>query len=167
MATREENIKKINDGILDLRTGDLTAASAGHEYPILKEPDGSFQVFKDRHGMPIGAFDAAVYREYSLHLSPGSVLFVYTDGLAEATDRRNVQFGPGQPHDPHRQRCRPHQIIGEARREDHRTGDDRHAGERHAQDQQRRKDAGRSGQGIAVHVVRCRHPDLGEQRGHR
>ena len=80
-------------GILDLRTGDLTAASAGHEYPILKEPDGSFQVVKDRHGMPIGAFDAAVYREYSLHLSPGSVLFVYTDGLAEATDRRNVQFG--------------------------------------------------------------------------
>ena len=80
-------------GILDLRTGDLTAASAGHEYPILKASDGSFHVYRDRHGLPVGAVDTAVYREYSLHLSPGSVLFVYSDGLPEATDRQNAQFG--------------------------------------------------------------------------
>ena len=80
-------------GIIDLRTGDLTAASAGHEYPILKEANGGFRVFKDRHGLPVGALDTTVYREYSLHLSPGSVLFLYTDGLAEATNRHNELFG--------------------------------------------------------------------------
>ena len=80
-------------GILDLRTGELIAASAGHEYPILKDPDNGFQVFKDRHGLPVGACEGVSYREYSLHLSPGSVLFVYTDGLPEATDQHNVQFG--------------------------------------------------------------------------
>ena len=80
-------------GILDLKTGELIASSAGHEYPILKEPDGSFHVFKDRHGMPIGAFDAAVYREYSLSLAPETALLVYTDGLPEAINRKNEQFG--------------------------------------------------------------------------
>ena len=80
-------------GILDLKTGELIASSAGHEYPILKEPDGSFHVFKDRHGMPIGAFDAAVYREYSLSLAPETALLVYTDGLPEAVNRKNEQFG--------------------------------------------------------------------------
>ena len=80
-------------GILDLNTGELTASSAGHEYPILKKPDGQFQVFKDRHGMPIGALDIAVYREYSLSLEPGTVFLVYTDGLPEAINRKNEQFG--------------------------------------------------------------------------
>ena len=80
-------------GILDLKTGELTASNAGHEYPILKEPDGSFHVFKDRHGMPIGAFDAAVYRDYSLSLAPETALLVYTDGVPEAINRKNEQFG--------------------------------------------------------------------------
>lgn len=80
-------------GILDLKTGELTASNAGHEYPILKEPDGSFHVFKDRHGMPIGAFDAAVYRDYSLSLAPETALLVYTDGIPEAINRKNEQFG--------------------------------------------------------------------------
>ncbi|MBO5543858.1 MAG: SpoIIE family protein phosphatase [Oscillospiraceae bacterium] len=80
-------------GILDLRTGELTAASAGHEYPILKTPGGSFRIFRDRHGLPVGAMENVHYREYTLQLSSGSVLFVYTDGLPEATNRHGEQLG--------------------------------------------------------------------------
>ena len=54
-------------GILELSTGKLTAANAGHEYPMLKT-DGKFEILKDKHGMPIGAFEMSKYRDYELTL---------------------------------------------------------------------------------------------------
>ena len=80
-------------GILELSTGKLTAANAGHEYPTLKRPDGSFEIYKDRHGFVIGGMEGAKYQEYELQLEPGSKVFVYTDGVAEATNKDNELFG--------------------------------------------------------------------------
>ncbi len=80
-------------GILEISTGRLTAANAGHEYPVLKTPDGPFALLKDRHGLPIGAMESARYREYELQLEPGAKLFVYTDGVPEATDADKALFG--------------------------------------------------------------------------
>ncbi len=80
-------------GILELSTGKLTAANAGHEYPVFKRPDGSFELYKDRHGFVIGGMEGAKYREYEMQLVPGSKLFVYTDGVPEATDARQQLFG--------------------------------------------------------------------------
>ena len=80
-------------GILELSTGKLTAASAGHEYPVLKKAGENFELFKDRHGLVIGAMEDVKYRSYELQLQPGSKLFVYTDGIAEATNIRNELFG--------------------------------------------------------------------------
>ncbi len=80
-------------GVLELSTGILTAASAGHEYPALKQADGSFELFKDRHGFVIGGMENVRYREYTLHLTPGDKLFVYTDGVPEATDANQQMFG--------------------------------------------------------------------------
>ena len=80
-------------GILEVSTGKLTAANAGHEYPILKRPGESFELFKDRHGLVLGAMDGARYREYEIQLEPGAKLFVYTDGLSEATNASTEQFG--------------------------------------------------------------------------
>ncbi len=71
-------------GIMDLTTGKIIAANAGHEYPILRDPNGSFAVLKDKHGCAVGAFDDAVYQEYEIQLQPGSRLFLYTDGVPEA-----------------------------------------------------------------------------------
>ena len=48
-------------GILELSTGKLTAASAGHEYPVLKKAGENFELFKDRHGLVIGAMEGAHY----------------------------------------------------------------------------------------------------------
>ena len=80
-------------GLLELSTGKLTYVNAGHEYPILKKPNGAFKLFKDMHGMVVGAMDTVKYREYELDLKPGSKLFVYTDGLAEAVGEEKEQFG--------------------------------------------------------------------------
>ncbi|MBQ9511168.1 MAG: SpoIIE family protein phosphatase [Clostridia bacterium] len=80
-------------GILDLKTGKIAAANAGHEYPILKNPNGDFEVIKDKHGFVIGGMDGIRYKNYELTLEPGSKLFVYTDGVAEATNAQKELFG--------------------------------------------------------------------------
>ena len=80
-------------GILEISTGRLTTANAGHEYPVIKRPDGGFELVKDRHGLVIGAMDNAKYSEYEIQLVPGAKLFVYTDGVPEATDAENEMFG--------------------------------------------------------------------------
>ena len=80
-------------GILEISTGKLTAANAGHEYPILKAPNGDFEVYKDRHGLVIGGMAGLRYRQYELTMEPGSKLFLYTDGVPEATDAKKQLFG--------------------------------------------------------------------------
>ncbi len=90
---REEMFVTIWLGILELSTGNLTAANAGHEYPALKMPDGEFELFKDKHGFVIGGMDGVKYREYSLRLEPGAKLFLYTDGVPEATSAEKELFG--------------------------------------------------------------------------
>jgi sigma-B regulation protein RsbU (phosphoserine phosphatase) len=80
-------------GILELSTGKLTAANAGHEFPAIKVPDGKFELFKDKHGFVIGGMEGVRYKEYELQLKPGSKLFVYTDGVAEATSAEKELYG--------------------------------------------------------------------------
>ncbi len=79
--------------VLEISTGKLTATSAGHEYPALKKPGESFELFKDRHGVAVGAMDGVRYREYTIDLEPGAKIFVYTDGVAEANNIKEELFG--------------------------------------------------------------------------
>ena len=80
-------------GILEISTGKLTAANAGHEFPVFKRPGGPYELYKDKHGFVIGGMDGVKYREYELTLEPGSKLFVYTDGVPEATNAEMELFG--------------------------------------------------------------------------
>ena len=80
-------------GILEISSGKLTAANAGHEYPVIKRADGAFEVMKDKHGLVIGALEGVRYREYELQFEPGMKLFLYTDGVPEASDAENRMFG--------------------------------------------------------------------------
>ena len=80
-------------GILELSTGKLTAVNAGHEYPVLRQPGGDFEMLRGKHGLVIGAMEDIRYSEYVLRIEPGSKFFVYTDGLPEATDAENSMFG--------------------------------------------------------------------------
>ena len=80
-------------GILEISTGKLTACSAGHEYPAVRKPDGCFEILRDKHGFVVGGMPGLHYKEYELQLEPGSKLFLYTDGVPEATDGNNDMFG--------------------------------------------------------------------------
>ena len=80
-------------GILDLKTGILTASNAGHERPIIKQPDGHFEVLKDKHGLVVGCMPEAVYTNYQIQLEKGAKVFVYTDGIPEGRDINGQQFG--------------------------------------------------------------------------
>ena len=90
---REEMFVTVWLGIMEISTGKLTAANAGHEYPALKQADGGFTLYRDKHGFVIGGMEGIRYKEYELQLEPGAKLFVYTDGVPEATNAENELFG--------------------------------------------------------------------------
>ena len=79
-------------GILEISTGTVTAANAGHEYPAL-EQKGVFSLVKDPHGFVIGGMEGMRYQEYQLQLRPGDRLFLYTDGVPEAMAASEEMFG--------------------------------------------------------------------------
>lgn len=80
-------------GVLTLSTGQLSAASAGHEYPVLQRAGGSFELFKDKHRLALGAMPGIKYLDYTLTLEKGDVLFLYTDGVPEATNSAEELLG--------------------------------------------------------------------------
>ncbi len=92
-GNREEMFVTVWLGILEISTGRFVTANAGHEYPAVCQPDGRFELFKDKHGLVIGAMDGIKYKNEELVLKPGAKVFVYTDGVPEATNAENELFG--------------------------------------------------------------------------
>ena len=80
-------------GILDLKTGALQFANAGHNPPVLKRANGSFEYLKTRAGFVLAGMEGIRYRAGELTLSPGDRLFLYTDGVPEATNSDNKLYG--------------------------------------------------------------------------
>ncbi len=80
-------------GIVTISTGELTYSNAGHEYPVIKKGSDPFEVIRDRHSPPLGCMEGIRYKEQKMRLKPGDKLFLYTDGVAEATNRDNELFG--------------------------------------------------------------------------
>ncbi len=80
-------------GIYEISTGKLIAANAGHEYPAIAYDKNDFELYRDKHGFVLAGMENTKYREYEMQLSPGDILFVYTDGVPEATDGDNQLFG--------------------------------------------------------------------------
>ena len=79
-------------GILEISTGKLVTSSAGHEYPIINV-NGKYEIFKDKHGLAIGAMPNSKYKDMEITLKSGDQIFVYTDGVAEATNANKQLFG--------------------------------------------------------------------------
>jgi len=80
-------------GILEISTGTLKAANAGHEYPVLRRAGGLFETVKDRHGFVLAGMENMHYKEYELTLHSGDSLFLYTDGVPEAMNTAGVLYG--------------------------------------------------------------------------
>ena len=80
-------------GVLTISTGELICSNAGHEYPVIKKAGGKFEIIKDKHAPPLGAMSGIKYKETTYTLSAGDVMYLYTDGVPEATNRENELFG--------------------------------------------------------------------------
>ena len=80
-------------GILDLTTGNVQFANAGHNPPLLKRADGSFEYLKTRAGFVLAGMEGVRYRIGELTLKAGDRLFLYTDGVPEATNGDNTLYG--------------------------------------------------------------------------
>lgn len=80
-------------GILEISSGKLTCSNAGHEYPTIKRCGGDYELIKDKHGFVLAGMEGSHYREYEVLMAPGDRLFLYTDGVAEATNANNELYG--------------------------------------------------------------------------
>ena len=80
-------------GILTLSTGQLDYASAGHEYPAISKDGHDFVIYKERNSPPLGTMNGISFRGGSMTLGAGDIVYVYTDGVAEATNEKNELFG--------------------------------------------------------------------------
>lgn len=80
-------------GILDLKTGRMQFANAGHNPPLLKHADGSFEYLKTRAGFVLAGMEGFQYRINEITLNPGERIFLYTDGVPEATNADNMLYG--------------------------------------------------------------------------
>ena len=80
-------------GILTISTGRLISASAGHEYPAFYRAGQGFALQKERHGPPLATMEGLRFRENETTLSNGDALFIYTDGVTEATSGELELFG--------------------------------------------------------------------------
>jgi sigma-B regulation protein RsbU (phosphoserine phosphatase) len=80
-------------GILDLETGVLRYANAGHNPPLIKRQNGSYEYLKGKANFVLAGMDGIKYREQQITFNPGDELYLYTDGVTEAHNINNELFG--------------------------------------------------------------------------
>ncbi|WP_291323434.1 SpoIIE family protein phosphatase [Desulfonatronospira sp.] len=79
-------------GILNMSTGEIRYANAGHNLPILMDAQGGLSFVKGISGPVAGAMEDLPYRELLVTLNPGESLFLYTDGVTEAMNQKQELF---------------------------------------------------------------------------
>ena len=79
--------------IIQISTGKGFAANAGHEHPAIRRKDGRFELVKYRHSPAVATIPGIKFKEHEFRLNPGDSLYVYTDGVTEATRADDVLFG--------------------------------------------------------------------------
>ena len=80
-------------GIIDVSTGKGLAANAGHEHPVIRTNNDEYKLVVYKHSPAVAAMEGMMFKEHEFELKPGDSIFVYTDGVAEATDVANVLYG--------------------------------------------------------------------------
>lgn len=81
------------EGVLDLVTGELRYVNAGHEIPYICRKREGFEPYKVRAGFVLAGMEDMHYKEGSVYLEEGDRLFLYTDGVPEATNAKNELYG--------------------------------------------------------------------------
>lgn len=102
-AVREVNLELIKEndaglfvtvwlGVLTVSTGHVDYVNAGHEYPAISHAGDEFVADEDEHSIPLAARKKAKFDAGSFILSPGDILYLYTDGVTEANDSEGEMF---------------------------------------------------------------------------
>ncbi len=79
--------------VLEISTGKGLAANAGHEHPVVRRANGSYELVLYKHSMAVGIMEGLKFKQHEFHMSPGDSIFVYTDGVAEATNAHKELYG--------------------------------------------------------------------------
>ena len=79
--------------ILELSTGKAISSNAGHEYPAIRRAGGQYELIKTRHSPAVAVMEGMKFREEEFVLHAGDSIYVYTDGVTEATNAGNELFG--------------------------------------------------------------------------
>lgn len=79
--------------IIEISTGIMKTANAGHEDPVIKRYGSDYVLTKEKHGLVIGAMEGVKYKTQEYKLNKGDTVFIYTDGIPEATDNDNNMYG--------------------------------------------------------------------------
>ena len=79
-------------GVLDYETGHIDFVNAGHNPPLLCQ-EGTWEWLRKRSGMPLGLFDGLSYKVFSFDCNAGDKLLLYTDGVTEAFNAQEEQYG--------------------------------------------------------------------------
>ena len=79
--------------IIDLNTGHVMEVNAGHECPAFKRGGGDFELIRTKHDLVVGGRKKTLYHDNEYDLVPGDEIFIYTDGVPEATNADGVMFG--------------------------------------------------------------------------
>ena len=80
-------------GVLDLETGLIRYANAGHNPPVVRRKDGTYAYLKGKANFVLAGMEGVRYKEQQLQLQQGDEIFLYTDGVTEAHDIHNRLFG--------------------------------------------------------------------------
>lgn len=80
-------------GILELSSGKLNVVNAGHNPPLIREPNGAYSYASFKAGFVLAGMEGVRYRQQEILLLPGSSIFLYTDGVTEATNAENELYG--------------------------------------------------------------------------
>ena len=80
-------------GILNIKTGKLVYANAGHEKPFIRHKDGEFKTADVKSGFVLAGMPGYKYQNFEVQLQPGDTIFTYTDGIPEATNEKDEEFG--------------------------------------------------------------------------
>lgn len=79
--------------IIEISTGKGLAANAGHEHPAIRRKGGEYELVVYRHSPAVAAMEGMKFKEHEFQMEPGDNLYIYTDGVAEATDAQNEMYG--------------------------------------------------------------------------
>jgi serine phosphatase RsbU (regulator of sigma subunit) len=80
-------------GVLEISTGRFSYVNAGHNPPLLKRAGGNFEFLRAKAGFVLAGLDSYRYRQQETRLSEGDMLYLYTDGVTEATTADNRLYG--------------------------------------------------------------------------